>query len=286
MFGAATKFAKGGYHQGALTKNDVVALQKVFYASSFLQTSTLALAKLSLLVLLHRVFEIMRGFQITCWVLGVIVSFWWTATFFAGAFICYPASHIWQPNESGTCGNQVLLDLISPIPWVLTDFIILIAPIPVIRKLQLPKEQRIRVFAAFLIGAITCIVSVIRYRTLFYPLDDFSWGIIPAADWNLIEIHVTIMCPALLTSRPVVAWLISNLRPRWVSLASLTWTRLPRSRATGETSNLSATKGASTSNQNKVSGSSAELREVVNKPHPSDSSLVAAYDIPEGHEWV
>lgn len=54
----------------------------------------------------------------------------------------------------GTCGNQALLDIISPIPWVLTDFAILISPIPVIRQLQLSKEKKIRVSAMFLLGGL------------------------------------------------------------------------------------------------------------------------------------
>jgi hypothetical protein len=154
MLAAATRFAKGGYHQAALSPHHVVALQKAFYVASFLQTTGLALCKISLLILLHRIFEIVPTFKKTCWVLGGIVIAWWCAAFFGGAFVCYPASHIWEPNSKGTCANAELLNLITPIPWVLTDFAILIAPIPVIRKLQLDRGRTMRVYAAFLIGAL------------------------------------------------------------------------------------------------------------------------------------
>jgi hypothetical protein len=153
MFAAATRFAKGGYHMAALEPHHIVALQQVFYASSFLQTTALALSKLSLLIMLYRIFEIVRGFQITCWILGGVVTAWWAAAFFAGAFICYPAASIWEPNTKGTCGNMELLNVVTPIPWVLTDFAILIAPLPVIRKLQIDRARKRRVYAAFLLGA-------------------------------------------------------------------------------------------------------------------------------------
>lgn len=104
-----------------------------------------------MLVFLYHIF-VTRRFRIAVWVLAGIVVVWWAARFFGGAFICYPAAHIWIPNLKATCGNQKLMDVITPIPWVLTDFAILLAPIPVIKHLRLSKERKIRLYAAFLMG--------------------------------------------------------------------------------------------------------------------------------------
>lgn len=203
MVACATSYARGGWHIQALNQKQLVAFQKTFYAGRFLQSSSLATAKLSVLVLLRRIF-VTPTFQTTVWILGVVVLAWWIGFLLADAFICFPASSIWNPNIHGTCGNQKILDYISPIPWVLTDFAILISPIPVIQKLQLPRNRKIELSAIFLMGGLTCVVSVLRYRTLFYSINDASWDIVPLSEWSIIELHITTICASVLASKPVV----------------------------------------------------------------------------------
>ena len=116
-----------------------------------LQTTALFLGKLSVLVLLHRIF-ITRKFQLTARILGLIVIAWYLSSLFGYAFICYPIQMNWNSKISGHCGNLQLLTVIVPIPWVLTDFAILIAPIPMVRKLQLPVLEKIGLCALFLTG--------------------------------------------------------------------------------------------------------------------------------------
>lgn len=52
------------------------------------------------------------------------------------------------------CGNEAIFTLIVPIPWVLTDFAILIAPLPMVKKLQLPRMEKIGICALFLTGGL------------------------------------------------------------------------------------------------------------------------------------
>lgn len=53
-----------------------------------------------------------------------------------------------------TCANQKLMTEIAPIPWVLTDFAILLCPIPMIKKLQLRHDKRVILYAIFLLGGL------------------------------------------------------------------------------------------------------------------------------------
>ena len=68
----------------------------------------------------------------------------------------------------------------------------------------------------------TCVVSVLRYRTLFYSINDAScrwtsasstqnvfWlfekgDIVPLSEWSIIELHITTICASVLASKPVV----------------------------------------------------------------------------------
>ena len=128
-------------------------LHKVFYSASLLQPCCLASAKLSILLLLHRVF-ITKVFRTTSRVLMVIVASWWISITFAVAFVCTPVSSRWDPNVPGHCGNQYLLNIIDPIPWILTDFAILLAPLPIVWKLQMRIQQKIALGCILLVGGL------------------------------------------------------------------------------------------------------------------------------------
>lgn len=173
MYGFAIRYGNLGRHASTLSQEKLVVIQKSFYAGSFLQFTSLASSKLSVLLLLRRIF-ITRGFRITVWILGGIVLVWWFVFFFAAAFICFPAKTIWYLKSEGTCRRQEILNYIWPIPWILTDFAILVSPLPVIKQLQVTRGQKIGLYTSFLLGGLTCIVSVVRYPTMFYSRKDIS----------------------------------------------------------------------------------------------------------------
>ena len=141
--------------------------------TSLLQVSILALTKFSVLLLLHRLF-VTRFFRVTIRVLGCIVMVWWIAITIADAFICFPSRTILDPKVAGHCGNQVLLDRISPIPWVLTDFAILISPLPVIKQLQLRQEQKIGLCLLFLMSGLSVSPSLSRPSKAVKMSDSFA----------------------------------------------------------------------------------------------------------------
>ena len=85
--------------------------------------------------------------------MGIVVA-WWLATSLAGLFICWPINSGWNPEVPGHCGNQVMLLLATPIPWIITDFAVLIAPIPLLGTLHLPTAQKLGVMCIFSIGGL------------------------------------------------------------------------------------------------------------------------------------
>ena len=126
---------------------------KGFVAATVVQPSSLALAKLSLLYLLNKIFQVTR-FRIAIWVLMAIVVAWWLSGVLAGLFICWPINSQWNPNVKGHCGNQEILLVATPIPWVVTDFAILVAPMFVISTLHLPLQKKLAVMGMFGIGGL------------------------------------------------------------------------------------------------------------------------------------
>ena len=181
----------------------------MFFACGILQPTALAFTKISILLLLHQIF-IPQAFRITCWVLGAIVVAWYLAVVFAASFICLPVSSVWDPSTPAHCGNQKVLQVVTPLPWIITDFAILIAPMPVLRRLHTSRRQKAGLMALFLIGGLTCICSCVRYSTIWYPVEDITWDIVPATMWNIVEAYITIICACLLATRPLFMKLIPD----------------------------------------------------------------------------
>ena len=158
-----------------------MSLIKGYYYLGLSQTTSLALAKLSALYLLHRVF-ITRSFRIAVRTLAAIVVCWWISSTSAFAFLCSPIRANWDASVPHHCGDKRAVLLSPPIPWILTDFAILIAPTFVIKDLRLPRPDKFGLIAVFMTGSLyvtfygifprliferTCIVACYRFKTIF-----------------------------------------------------------------------------------------------------------------------
>lgn len=200
-------------------------LIKGTFALSFLQPTALPSAKLSVLFLLQRVF-VTRRFRLTVRILGAIVAGWWIAVSIAYAIICTPIPTQWDSNSSERYLGRVDLNRYSYIPWVLTDFAILIAPIPVVKSLQLPRGEKILLCALFLTGGLTCIITCVRYSKVLLSLRDITWQTVDGILWAVIETNVTVICACLVAVRPALMFLIPE---KLIAAARLTCSKLKSS---------------------------------------------------------
>ena len=225
-----------GRHVITLVGKQPEQFQKLWYTVGLLQPTLLMATKLSVLGLYHRIF-IQRTFRILIWVLGVVVVLWWIGAFFANVFLCVPVKHLWDPDVPAHCGNRHSLGILEPIPWIATDLVILIMPLPVVWQLQLPTVQRVGLGGLFLLGGFALVSSCVRYSTLFFTYEDLTWEITSAAIWTVIEANVTIIAACLIVSRP---WFL-KIYPR--RLLSSIWEKLlSRSRSSHEQSDGSPPK--------------------------------------------
>ncbi|KAI4264791.1 MAG: hypothetical protein L6R42_000116 [Xanthoria sp. 1 TBL-2021] len=148
---AGIQFAGVGRHAVTLPPDKITALLKAYYAIAVLHTTALATAKLSILYLFHRIFET-RAFQITIRVLAATIILWWVSVTAADVFICSPIRSNWEPTIPKHCGNLRTLLIAAGVPWILTDFAILAAPLFIIKDLQMKVKDKIGLFALFLSG--------------------------------------------------------------------------------------------------------------------------------------
>lgn len=118
-----------GLHINNVSASVLVTFIKYYFAAAFLIPTCFALAKLSLLWLLHKVFA-HTWFRHVARALALVIVAWWVATIVVEVRLCYPVKTRWQGGCAGK--HSVKSFLILPIPWIVTDWLILLTPLPVL----------------------------------------------------------------------------------------------------------------------------------------------------------
>ncbi|KAL8900402.1 MAG: hypothetical protein Q9192_001085 [Flavoplaca navasiana] len=161
----------------------------------------MAATKLSILLLFRRIF-VQPLFRTCTTIVGVIIGLWWFGNFFADALICIPVEKNWIPDLPGHCGNKHLLFILPPIAGIVTDVMLLVMPMPMLKTLHVPRIQKFGLAGLFCLGGFATVANCVRYSTLFFETEDATYDIVPATIWTVIESNVTIISACLIVSRP------------------------------------------------------------------------------------
>lgn len=121
--------------------------------------------------------------------------------------MCTPVSYFWDQKEKGTCMDRYAVWFANASINIVTDVIIFIMPMPVLRHLHLPQRQRLALMGIFGLGAFVCLTSVLRLKSL-YSISwstDITWDNGGAAMWSSLEVNVGIICASLPTLRTTIS---------------------------------------------------------------------------------
>jgi hypothetical protein len=66
--------------------------------------------------------------------------------------ICHPFSYSWNTNQPGSCGNRNVMYIINGTGNMVLDIACLVLPLPTIRKLNLPRAQKVGLALIFSLG--------------------------------------------------------------------------------------------------------------------------------------
>lgn len=111
-------------------------------------------AKLSLLFLYYRVFQINAAFGMSIKVVGVINLMWCITAVVALSLKCVPVHKIWNPLIPGYCYNFNLFTALIEIPNSLVDFVIMIIPISALKGIQMSLRVKIYLCLVFFLGGL------------------------------------------------------------------------------------------------------------------------------------
>lgn len=76
-----------------------------------------------------------------------------TAIFFAVIFGCRPIQKHWTVGIEGTCINRPALYIATAGLGILSDLVLLVLPMPMILRLQMPSRQKAGLVLLFTIGS-------------------------------------------------------------------------------------------------------------------------------------
>ncbi|KAI4654260.1 uncharacterized protein J4E78_007305 [Alternaria triticimaculans] len=182
--------------------------RQTFWSSLIVYYLSLGLTKGSMLLQYRRIFPT-KKFQIANWLTMAVVVAYTIWTVFSSIFTCTPVRAFWT-HEKSTCLNQFAVWFTNAAINILTDFAIILLPIPVIQKLNLGKRQKIGLISIFAVGGFVCLVSILRLQSLVAISNsaDPSYDNPPAATWSSVETNVGIICACLPLLRPLIThWL-------------------------------------------------------------------------------
>ncbi|KAM0478815.1 hypothetical protein ACHAP7_005971 [Fusarium lateritium] len=176
---------------------------KTFYFSIVTYNIALAAIKTTFLVQYYRAIGV-RQYKKAYMVALVIVSAWSVSQILLNTLACIPVSAFWDHSVGGSCVPNNPSWYINAAGNIVTDILIILLPLPILRELRLGRRQKWILISIFCLGFFTCMISIIRIKFLSIT-DDITWNNVEAAAWSVSELCSGIICACLPTLRPLVS---------------------------------------------------------------------------------
>ncbi|KAL8675378.1 MAG: hypothetical protein Q9168_000209 [Polycauliona sp. 1 TL-2023] len=123
-------------------------------AHEIIWAASIPIIKISILLLYIRIFGSLRYFRILAYSIGIFSICWAITVILVCSFQCRPIQYIWDRSIKGTCINTTLAFIINSAPNVLTDFVLLVLPLPAVWNLHTTKAQKFSLTVIFLLGSL------------------------------------------------------------------------------------------------------------------------------------
>lgn len=122
---------------------------------------TLLAIKLSIMFFYLRVF-VNKGLRIGVKIAMAVTLLWSAGNIIQVFVICRPFRSSWDITVPGVCGNRQGSFIAIGVFNVVTDFIILLLPIPTVWGLQMRKSAKVALTGVFCVGLL-CVIQRVTY---------------------------------------------------------------------------------------------------------------------------
>lgn len=124
----------------------------VLFIVDIMYNTGLTLVKLCVLLFYARVFRTVRSYRISFWIVGFMIVAWCIAIDFVAVFACIPVQRGWDLSVAGHCLDRQANFVGAAIPNILTDFILLVLPMPMIWHIQTTIRRKVALVGVFAAG--------------------------------------------------------------------------------------------------------------------------------------
>ncbi|KAJ5126332.1 hypothetical protein N7448_005635 [Penicillium atrosanguineum] len=195
-----------GKHIWVMTVENMIKMKKILFAYLFIYIFELFIVKLSLLMFYRRIF----GTSGNYWVCIILALGWAFGSMIALLTCPAPVSYFWNELTNPGGGNYRYnfynYYVGNAASNVITDFLILLVPLPVIWKLKMRVAQKFMVSGVLLLGIFVCAISIVRLHYIMFLKDDLdiTWTMGNVYVWSTLEPCVAIICACLPALQPVI----------------------------------------------------------------------------------
>ncbi|KAJ5162534.1 hypothetical protein N7492_007926 [Penicillium capsulatum] len=272
-----------GRHIQVLTHGHFEIIWKLLFSHVCIYAAAVTCTKSSIIIFYRRIFNL----HLSMYIMMSLIIGYFVSVIITIFVACHPLPYFWLQYTNptavdGTCINTPKFFLGNGIGAVIIDFLILLVPVPIIWKLQMPRSQRIAVTGILLLGGFVCIAGIVRLVVLNNNThsDDATWTIAPVFLWSCVEPFIGIVCACLPTLSPLFRRWWSTLMTQKLSSSgkksggtSATYAKMPRSRRT-HTSALDSYDGE------EVELTGARCQQTPGTSHPPDLEATGGQSSP------
>ncbi|KAI0197912.1 hypothetical protein F4808DRAFT_437520 [Astrocystis sublimbata] len=146
---------------------------KASIAGEILWAASNTCTKLSILSLYTSILPI-QWFSRTCYAAMAVTLAFFISTFLESLLLCQPFQFNWDKTiPNGSCADQKLAYTAAGVINLVIDAFVVALPVPQLYGLQLPLGRRLSIMAMFGLGALICILSLLRiFSVQAWDLDD------------------------------------------------------------------------------------------------------------------
>ncbi|PYH40806.1 uncharacterized protein BP01DRAFT_350536 [Aspergillus saccharolyticus JOP 1030-1] len=223
-----------GVHIWFLTPAQINTHLKVVTSAATIYISSLALAKIALLMLYHRLLNLISIWNYIIYGMAVFIVAYSVALTLALIFACNPIAKSWDVTiPGGSCISRPGIYMATAVTNTLSDIVLILIPLPVVFQLTLPLVQKVGICCMFFVGCLTIVTSIVRLATL-WPLvtsTDPTYKLALASVFIVIEANFIIICGCL----PYVRQFLRFHCPCWIGIHASCAGSHSRGSSSGET---------------------------------------------------
>ncbi|KAI0441101.1 hypothetical protein F4803DRAFT_563281 [Xylaria telfairii] len=193
---AQTRYARHQWDVRACWYNGTYL--KILFSQEMVASFVLFFSKASIFLLFHQIFEVTRSMRIAirCGIIFTALLYVIINIPLCAIFNAPRVGETWGSLiTSGRPQKIVIWAIIQSVLAIGLDLFILILPIPIIMKLHLSTEKKIRLLAVFtvaVVGVLACVLSLV-YRVEAIDTNDGTWKYTALLLCNVVETDVAII---------------------------------------------------------------------------------------------